>query len=190
MTEDSANAVFEQAQTAIGAGDLATAFGFFDRGDLLKIAGNSMRALAAGDPEFDDVCARGGFDPESLRLMRDLTERMAASAALMSENPGAFDSAAHRQMAKDYDAAIKNGFRTVTDLAGFAAALEERMRTVVGGGSISRSLFGDEALTRFVIDGKKAWATRVHGETEIDDIGFVQKRDGWKIRLFAKRPDR
>jgi hypothetical protein len=41
-----------------------------------------------------------------------------------------------------------------------------------------------------VIEGKRAWATRLASGREVEDIGFVLKRDGWRIRLFARRPSR
>ena len=183
-------AVFATAKAALGVGDLAGAFACFDRADLLKIAGNSVRALSAIDDDLGEACDRFGFDLDSLRDMRQLTDRMAASAALLSVDPASFDSDAHRRMATDYESVVKDGFRTVTDLPGLAAALERRMRTVTGGGSIATSLFAGESLTAVSVDGKKAWATRVEGGRNIDDIGFVRKRDGWKIKLFARRPSR
>lgn len=169
---------------------MGRAFACFDGGDLLKIAGNGVRALSTSDPQFDAVCERCGFDPEALGRMRDLAERMAASAASLSDDPASFDGKAHHQLVKDFDAAVKAGFRSVTDLPALAAALEERMHTHVGGGSISTALFVGESLADLETDGKKAWATRIQDGREIDDIGFVEKRDGWKIKLFARRPAR
>lgn len=169
---------------------MADAFACFDRADLLKIAGNSVRALSTVDSVLDEPCDHFGFEAASLGDMRELTARMAASVALLTEDPASFDSVAHRQMVNDYEAAIEQGLRTVTDMAGFSAALEERMRDRMGGGSISTALFEGESLSALEVDGKRAWATRVHRDNETDDIGFVQKRDGWKIKLFAKRPQR
>lgn len=186
----SAETVFGSAQTALGAGDLVGAFAHFDRPDLMKIAINSVRALSVADPGFDEACERFGFDRDARLAMRELTDPMAASAALLQDDPASFDLSEHRQIAKDYEAAIKDGFSTVRDLPGFTAALEQRMRARLGGGSISTSLFSGETLTVLVVEGKKAWATRVESGREIDDIGFVLKRDGRKIKLSARRPPR
>jgi len=182
------DSVFGSAQSAIATGDLSAALAYFDRGDLQKIAGNSVRALSAADPDFDELCARFGFG--TLAELRELTDRMAASAASLTDERASYDPVAHRQMVKDYDAAIKTGIRGVTDLPGFTAAMEGRMRRVMGGGSISSSLFEGETLTAVVVDGKKAWATRTERGREVEDVGFVLTRDGWKIKLFARRPAR
>lgn len=185
---DSPDAVFATAQSALAVDDLARAFVCFDRTDIVKIAGNSVRALSGADPGVDDLFERFGFG--TLAELRDLTDRMAASAALLVDDRSSYDSAAHRQMAKDYEEAVTDGMRGVTDLPGFAAAMEERMRVVVGGGSISSSLFRGETLDDVVVDGNKAWATRTERGSEVDDIGFVRRRDGWRIKLFARRPGR
>jgi hypothetical protein len=190
MTDDhgTPEAAFASAQSAMAAGDLAAVFVCFDRGDLTKIAGNSVRALSAADPDVAELCDRFGFG--TLGELRELTERMAASAALVTDDRASYDPVAHRQLVKDYEAAIKNGLRDVADLPGFTAAMEDRMRRVLGGGSISSSLFGGETLAGVVVDGKKAWATRTERGREVEDVGFVLTRDGWKIKLFARRPAR
>lgn len=82
---------------------------------------------------------------------------------------------------QDHQSAVENGLADVDDLPGFAAATEDRMRSVMGGGSISSSLFVGETLTDVILDGRKAWATRLERGRERDDIGFVRKRDAWKI---------
>lgn len=176
------------AQSALAVGDLAVAFACFDRSDVMKIAGNSVRALSVADADADELFDRFGFG--TLSELRDLTDRMAVSAASLNEDPSSYDPAVHRQMTKDYDAAIKDGFRGVADLPDFTAAMEERMREVMGGGSVSTSLFAGEMLEDVEVDGRKAWATRSERGQAIDDIGFVRTRDGWKIKLFARRPAR
>ena len=182
------DAVFADAQANIASGDLAAAFACFDRADLSKIADNSVRALSTADADFDELCAR--FGHSAVDELRGLADRMAASAALLTDDRASYDTSAHRQLVKDYQAATRNGLKGVADLPAFTAAMQERMRTVIGGGSISTSLFRDETLVDLEVDDKRAWATRVERGTEVDDIGFVRTRDGWKIKLFARRPSR
>jgi hypothetical protein len=180
--------VFADAQAKIAADDLAAAFGCFDRADVSKIADNSIRALSTADPDFAELGDRFGYSPA--HELRGLADRLAASAALLTEDRASYDPNAHRQLVKDYQAATKNGLESADDLAAFTAAMEDRMRIVMGGGSISPSLFRGETVVDVEVDGKRAWATRVDGGSEVDDIGFVLKRDGWKIKLFARRPNR
>jgi hypothetical protein len=114
---------------------------------------------------------------------------MTASAATLLVAPGgsAYDPARHRQLVREYTTTLKDGLRSVQDLACFTAGMERLTRTVVGGGSISSSLFAGEVLEDVAVEGNRGWGTR-RSEFGTEDIGFVQKRGVWYIRLFARRP--
>ena len=59
---------------------------------------------------------------------------------------------------------------------------------MVGGGSVSSTLFVGESLEDVELHGKRAWARRRVTEEWAEDLGFVARKDGWYIRLLARRP--
>ena len=61
------------------------------------------------------------------------------------------------------------------------------MRADGSGGSVSSQLFIGERLEGVSIDGNKAWATRRMAGSATEEVGFVRRKNGWYIRLFARR---
>jgi hypothetical protein len=97
------------------------------------------------------------------------------------------NSLRHRRLVKNYNKCLKDTLKSVPDLANYTAALERQMRAIRGGGSVSSRLFVNETLHNVVIDGKHAWATRQRKGGWTEDIGFVQKRQRWYIKLKTRR---
>jgi hypothetical protein len=52
---------------------------------------------------------------------------------------------------------------------------------------VSSQLFIGERLEGVSIDGNKAWATRRMAGSATEEVGFVRRKNGWYIRLFARR---
>ena len=96
----------------------------------------------------------------------------------------------HRQIVDAYNQTLKTLLRSTPDLAELTAALEQDMRAARGGGSISSRLFVDEQLENLVIEGNRAWATRRMESRRGEDVGFIQRKGVWYIKLTAKRPKR
>jgi hypothetical protein len=70
MEGESPEAVFAEARDAIALREWERAFACFERNDLLRIAGNSMRALLDVEPVRSDLVAlaeRDGFPERAIR---------------------------------------------------------------------------------------------------------------------------
>ncbi len=61
------------------------------------------------------------------------------------------------------------------------------VRSGGGGGSVSSRLFVGETLRDLVVDGKKARGKRHMAGGHVEDVAFVQKKDGWYIRMPMRR---
>jgi hypothetical protein len=204
MSRISPQAVFREAQVAIKQGDWETFFSCLDRNDLLRIAENSFNFLfnRAGEtlPALVALCNEHSFPIETVEALRIRASEITESAKSRLNIGGATSDSAtdgesqrqnsrrHRELVLNYNKCLKDGLKSVPDLAAYTAALERQMRGVAGGGSISSRLFADETLHDVVVDGKRAWATRRGKGDWTEDIGFVQKRAIWYIKLRAKRP--
>jgi hypothetical protein len=199
MSRTSPGETFVEARSAVERGDWETLFACLDRNDLLKIAGNSIQGLL-GRQESDAVrltalCAEHSFAEETILELRTLDQRMAESAREMWSSDPAGSTAEmgarsrrHREIVVERDKLLKSGLRSTPDLPRFAAALERAMRAALGGGSVSSRLFVGEELEDLSVAGTKAWATRRTSRGLTEDIGFVQRKGQWYIRLTARRP--
>lgn len=99
-------------------------------------------------------------------------------------------SARHKDLVDDYTDAVEKGLKAIPDLAGFTAGLARHMRSGGGGGSVSSRLLVGETLAELVVEGKKARGKRQLGAGATEAIAFVQKKDGWRIRLPFRRVER
>ena len=181
--------VFARAQTAVEAGEWTALFECLDAADLKRIAQNSLTALlGSSGPELRRLCAEHGYGTDRIDELNEIGSRIAESARLVQTDPLSYDPNAHRELVKEHAKCLKDGFGSVADLPGFAASLERAMRSAIGGGSVSSQLFVGESLQDLVVEERRAWATRYQSGVEVDDIGFVQKRGKWFIKLFARRP--
>jgi hypothetical protein len=93
----------------------------------------------------------------------------------------------HKQIVDEYRTALKATLKAVPDLPRFAARVERALRAATEGGSVSSRLLVDEVIENVEITGNKAWATRRTAAGHSEDIGFVRRKDGWCVRLLAKR---
>jgi len=125
------------------------------------------------------------------RSAQAIPEEMTTSTAV-STSPDLILQTAfqHRQIVDAYNQILKALLRSTTDLAELTAALEQDMRAALGGGSVSSHLFVDEQLENLVIEGNRAWATRRMENGWEEDVGFIQRKGVWYIKLMAKRPKR
>jgi hypothetical protein len=189
----SPDAVFARAQDALARGDWEAFFACLDRTELLVIARNSAKALAAtpADPASPTAAlfAAHGFP---LDLLRARGQEIIDSARAMLDDPTPLaarmeQSLRHHELVKRYDETLESGLRGVTDLAAFTAGLERAMRAAAGGGSVSARLFADETLTDLVIEGSKARGRRRRPDGGHEEIAFVKKKRDWYIRLPKRR---
>ncbi len=204
MSRINPQAVFREAQEAIKQGDWETFFSCLDRNDLLKIAENSFNFLfnRSGEttPALVALCSEHSFPIETVEALRIRARKITESAKSRLNIGGATSGSAtdienqrqnslrHRALVLDYNKCLKDALKSVPNLAAYTAALERQMRAIAGGGSVSSRLFVDETLHDVVVDGKRAWATRRGKGDWAEDIGFVQKRAIWYIKLRVKRP--
>jgi hypothetical protein len=183
-------------------GDWDGFFACFDRDDLLKIAENSLKMILLEFPAvevaFTALCAAQPVPVERFTAVRTVWQRIQESAAAPAGSRGAHpdpqamreDSQRHMALVQESQKILKDGLRAAPDLARFTAGLERMMRADGGGGSVSSRLLVGETLEDLTISGTKAWATRQMASGATEDLGFVRRKDGWYLRLFAKRPRR
>lgn len=183
---ESPQAVFATAQAAIARGDWEAFFACLDQTELLRIAKNGVGFLAASPPEpaTQALCATHGFP---LAAVRARGQRIVDSANAMRGPSTREQSLRHKDLVDEYTDGIEKGLKTLPDLAAFTAGVERWMRSGGGGGSVSSRLLVDETLHELVVEGKKARGKRRLAGASVEDIAFVQKRDGWRIRLPFRR---
>ena len=179
-------AVFATAQSAIARADWETFFACLDQPDLLRIAKNGVGVLVATPPDAATraLCAVHGFPLDDVY---NRGQRIAESSQAMRRASSRELSLQHKALVDAYTDAIEAGLRGLADLAGFTAALERRMRSAGGSGSVSSRLFADETLADVVVEGGNARGKRRSPAGAIDEIAFVQRKDDWRIRLPLKR---
>ncbi len=197
MVPTSPAAVFTDARTAMERGDWKTFFACLDRGFLVRIAENSFKGLVNQDTAgLHALCAEFSIPADVIDRLRGVQRTMAGLAdeivkmTLSGTMPAnaAEIMLGHKQAVGEYEKILTRALKSVPDLPAFTAALERRMRAVVGGGSISSTMFVGETLEDVVVEGKKAWATRRMSEDWTEDVGFVEKGGAWYIKIMAKRP--
>lgn len=189
MDQSTPEAVFESAQQAVAQQDWSSLFHCIDRNDLIRICANSVRALAdAADPETIQLIEERGFPVSEMRALDQ--EMMESGLRLMQDakNGAPIDMQAsleHNRLVKRGEKFLDSNLRRVKQLPGFTALLEERMRRVVGGGSISSTLFQDEVLDDLLVRDKRAFGTRVTANGFVETVEFVCKRNRWLIKLMT-----
>lgn len=183
---ESPQAVFATAQAAIARGDWETFFACLDQTELLRIAKNGVGFLLAGppDPAVAALCATHRFPLDDARARG---QRIVDSAKAMRGPSTREQPMRHKDLVDDYSDGIEKGLKALPDLAGFTAGLERHMRSGGGGGSVSSRLLVGETLRDMVVEGTKARGKRQLGGGAVEDIAFVQKKDGWSIRLPFRR---
>jgi hypothetical protein len=200
MSRTTPEEAFAEARSAMERGDWDGFFGCVDHDTLSRIAENGVIRLLGGDersaPAFTALCGEHTLPEEMVIELRALRQRMAESAAQVSQmgggNPGAMLQQAlrHRQIVDRHQKVLRDMMKAVPDLPRFVAAVERAMREVLGGGSVSSRLFVDEILEDVSTEGTRAWATRRTPEGHSEDVGFVRRKGVWYMRVFAKRPGR
>jgi len=195
---DSPAQVYAEAQAASARGDLEALFSRLDRAALIAICINGINLLLAAEESdrrlLRDLCLRFGIEDVDIDALLTGIECIAISAeriatASPTADPAAIrrQSEAHRSIVADYQRGVQALPKATSDLPAFSAALERLVRERLGGGSVSTRLFLDETLENLQIDGNQAWATRRFSNGSDEDIGFIKRRQGWRIRLFARR---
>jgi hypothetical protein len=197
MAPTSPAAVFTDARAAMERGDWNAFFACLDRDSLVRIAENSFKGLINRDTAgLQALCAEFSFPADAIDRLRSVERTMARLAeeivkmrfsAAMPVNAAEI-MLGHRQSVGEYEKILTRALKSVPDLPAFTAALERRMRAVVGGGSISSEMFVGETLEDVVVEGRNAWATRRMGESWTEDVGFVEKGGAWYIKILARRP--
>lgn len=189
--------VFTNAREAMERGDWTAFFACLDRDSLVRIAENSFKGLINQDTVgLQALCAEFSFPLDVIDRLRGVERTMARLAeeivkmtlsAALPPNAGEI-MLGHRQSLGEYEKILTHALKSVPDLPAFTAALERRMRAVVGGGSISSEMFVGEVLEDVIVEGKKAWGTRRMSESWTEDVGFVEKGGAWYIKILARRP--
>ena len=197
MAPTSPATVFDDARAAMERGDWNAFFACLDRDALVRIAENSFKGLINRDTAWlRALCAEFSFPADVIDRLQGVEQTMArlaeeklklAFSATMPANAAEI-LLGHRHAFREYEKILTRALKSVPDLPAFTAALERRMRAVVGGGSISATMFVGETLEDVVVEGKKAWATRRMSEGWTEDIGFVEKGGAWYIKILARRP--
>jgi hypothetical protein len=188
------HAVFARAQAAMERGDWETFFGCLDRAELLVIARNGVKFLAASAPAvrspLRSVLVDHAFPLDALDAQgRDIVQSAEAIVRDRDRPPAeqAHASLRHRELVQRYQDSIETGLKAVRDLATFTAALERAMRSGGGGGSVSSRLFVGETLTDVVVEGAKARGKRRLPGGTLEEIAFVRKKGDWYIRIPKPR---
>jgi hypothetical protein len=168
MPQQDPTAVFEEAQQAMMRSDWDTFFACLDSNDLKRLIRNGLSLALVRDQDGHDalqaICEHHGFPLEEVL------------------------AAWHSHQTKPYEKAVDTGLKSVSDRAGFMAALERHTRLSCGGGSVSSSLLVGERLLNLDIQGNKAWGLRQVSSDFRERIGFVARKGQWYIRLFGRRP--
>ncbi len=190
---------FAEARGAMERGDWEGVFACIDRDEVLRIAENGIsRFLVGGEATvgiLTALCEEHGVPREMVSRLRDALERTAESAKTSvalarGSDPAAMvqESLRHKQVVDEYRRAQRDTLKAVPDIARFTAALERALRAASGGGSVSSRLFVGEDLAEVSIAGAQAWGTRRLPGGHSEDVGFKKRKDGWSIRILAKRP--
>jgi len=206
MTQSTPTSVFSTAQAAMQHQNWQAFFACLDRAELLSIAANSVNVLLNRSEQTRSIVMNRSMEyaipQEHMLKLQELSQQMYRSAhaipeevttnAAASTSPGLILQTAfqHRQIVDAYNQTLKALLRSTPDLAELTAALEQDMRAALGGGSVSSHLFVDEQLENLVIEGNRAWATRRMENGWEEDVGFMQRKGVWYIKLSAKRPKR
>ena len=195
MSRATPEQTFAEAQVAITRGDWDGFLVCLDTKDLMRIAANSVKYLLwIGQADAEEFCTEHGIANTFLLTLRTLFQRMEESARSYQQadtsSPEAMlrHSLLHKQIVDEYRKSEKAILKAAADLPRLTAALEKRLRATINGGSISSTMFIDEDLVDISIAGTKAYATRRTANGYSEDVGFVQRKGKWYIRLFAKRP--
>lgn len=174
MSHETPQAAFEHARAAMLRGDLFEVFACLDPNDLKRVAANAV-ALSLGsridvaDEEVHRICAEHRFPLEDLLQARRRVVQMPGREATMNQRD-----------------TMKRGLAALPNLPGFLAALEGYSRRSSGGGSISERLFQNETLTDVLVEGSRAWGTRVHGPGSSEAVEFVRRKGRWYVKLIAR----
>ena len=178
---------FGEARAAMERGDWEGAFACLDPADVARIAKNTFaRFLMAGGAAADaflQICGSHGISEATIADIR-------ARGQAIHQAPGPAtleQSRRHQELVKAYQQAQEDALDSVADLAAFTGALERAVRADGSGGSVSSQLFIGERLEGVSIDGTKACATRRMASSAAEEVGFVRRKNGWYIRLFARR---
>ena len=168
---------------------------------MLKTVLTSYSVSQSGEtsPALAALCIEHAFPAEAIEELRIRASEIMESAKTMLNAARAtsdvavdvetqrLNSQRYQQLVLGYAKCLKDALKSVPNLARYTAALERQMRAVTGRGSVSSRLFVGETLHDVVVEGKRAWATRRDTGNRAEDIGFVQKRGTWYIRLIARR---
>ena len=185
---------FAEARAAMERGDWEAAFACLDPADVTRIAKNTFaRFLMAGGAAADaflQICGRHGISEATIADIRARGQAILQSGRHPVPAPGPAtieQSRRHQEFVKAYQQAQEDALDSVADLAAFTGALERAVRADGSGGSVSSQLFVGERLEGVSIEGTKAWATRRMASSATEEVGFVRRKNGWYIRLFARR---
>jgi hypothetical protein len=185
---------FAEARAAMERGDWENVFACLDPADVARIARNTFaRFLVAGGAAGDaflQICARYGISEATLADLRARGRAIGDSARvpIAPAGPAMLEqSRRHQQLVQAYQQAQEDALAAVPDLPAFTGALERAVRADGSGGSVSSTLFVGETLEQVSIEGAKAWATRRMAGPATEEVGFVRRKTGWYIRLFARR---
>ena len=186
---------FAEARAAMQRGDWEGVFACLDAGDLRRIASNGIaRFMTFSGPAdtFARLCAAQAVPPDALAAVREALRRMSerGDAGPATKDPAAMMEASrrHHENVRALQKAMKDLVDSAPDISRFTAALERALRADGGGGSVSTRLFVGESVGDVTVEGTKAWAVRHVSPGHTEDVGFVRRKGGWYIRLFAKRP--
>jgi hypothetical protein len=199
MARTTPEETFAEARAAMERGDWDAVFACLVPENLLRIAENGVGRFLNADETtasiFDALCSENGIAAATLAELRAGLRQISLSAAtLLSHSDNSepammmLHSRQHQLIVEEYRNSLKSMIKAVQDQPRFTADLERALRAVSGGGSVSLRLFLDEVLEDVSITGTKAWATRRTPDGHAEGIGFVKRKGGWYIHLFAKPP--
>lgn len=190
MARSTPQAAFEAAQGAMARGDWEGFFACLHRTDLLRLGAVALAGLSHPGLEapLRALCLEHGLPPADLEgLARQAPELQASAAAVLASPADRARSLRHRDLvkaqAREREAALKH----LTDLAGFNARAERLKRQVLGGGSVSSTLFVGETLHEVVVRGERATGLRRAPRGAGVPVGFARTRGEWCVQLLPAR---
>ena len=182
--------VFQAAQQAMARGDWEAFFACLHRTDLIRLGALALGGL--GHPSLGRplmaLCLECGVPASEREALQRLGAQLEASARAVLADPGSRErSLCHRDLVKGRERALEAAVKRIGNLAAFNARAERLKRDVMGGGSVSSSMFQGEALHDVAVEGDRATGVRRRADCHEMPVAFARWKGGWTVKLLPPR---
>lgn len=186
---------FLLAQAAVLRGDWEGFFPLIVHEDLERLAQRGVMATTCTDGScFRGVCLEHGITVTDLDHLQHLAQQVSSSAERILHGAGLDAEGAllhamgHRELVRAQAAALATCVESIDGLASFVATAEHLRRELDGAGSISSTIFLDEALLDVAVTENRAIGIRRRPLGIDEPITFERCRGTWQIQLFDDPP--